>query len=91
MTAVVVSNDIQLREDILSLSNQIADIGVGTIPAQELLTRLSTSTPEPLQAKYAKQRAALMVKLKPLLDANASITGFTTAENSDVDLHVAPS
>lgn len=74
----------------MSLSDQISEIGVGRIPAQELPTRLSTSTPEHLQARYAKRRAALMVKLKPLLDKNAAITGFTTAENSDIDLNVAP-
>lgn len=90
MSAVSISNEVQLREDILTLSDQISDIGVGNIPAQELPTRLSTSTTEPLQVEYAKKRATLMSRLKPLLDENAAITGFTTAENSDVDLHVAP-
>jgi len=72
------------------LSDQISDIGIGNIPAQELPSRLSSSTSEPLQVQYAKKRAILMQKLKPLLEANAKITGFTTAENADIDLNVAP-
>ena len=89
LCSVVVSNDHQLREDVLSLSDHISDQGVGGgIPTQELPTRVSTSMPAELEAEYAGLRQHILSDIKPLLDKNEAFTGFCTDPEAVLDFTV---
>ena len=83
MLSVVSTND-----DILSLSDQINDIGAGLLPPQEIPVRLSTSTPEDVEKEFKPFRDKLMHHLAALLKENESLTGFCTGEGSTIFLSV---
>ena len=88
VSAVLVSNEYQLREDVLRLSDQINDMGVGNIPNQELPTRVRTSTAETLEKEYSVFRERILASLKPLLDKNAAFTGFCSDPEAVLDFTV---
>ena len=76
--------------DILSLSDQITDIGIGTVPPHELPQKSVVSTPADKEAEYKPYRDKLNAELKDVLDQNEKRTGFGTGEGSVVTLTIDP-
>ena len=89
MLGVVVSNDIQIGEDILTLIDQISEIGAGSIPAQELPVRPFTSTSSALEQQYSILRARIIERIKPITDINKELKGFCTHPEAVLHFTVA--
>ena len=79
-----------MRDDILTLTDQVTDIGVGTIPHDEIPSRPESSTPSDQENDLKPHREALMKKLEALLKTNEEITGFCSHPDSVIPLTVLP-
>ena len=62
--------------------------GVGTIPTEELPTRVHTSTSAELEREYSIRRAHIKSNIQELLDKNAAITGFCKDPEAVLDFTV---
>ena len=73
-----------------SLSHQIGEMGVGDVPASELPSKPTASTPAEMEQEYAPHRRQVLDTLADLLRINEALTGFCTADGSTVQLTVKP-
>ena len=77
-------------DDVISLSEQISDIGIGDLPPHEIPDKPSASTPPDRENQYKHMRQKILAELSDLLKANESITGFCNSGDSVVKLSVRP-
>ena len=79
-----------IEEDLLTLSDQINDIGAGNVPAGELPTRPQPSTPLSRDIELAPLREAMKQRLQPLLNKVANNGPFCTHPDATVTITVDP-
>ena len=73
-----------------SLLQQVDEMGVGGVPAAELPSKPTASTPAEMEKEYAPRRRRVLQALAELLRANEAIAGFCTGDGSTVKLSVKP-
>jgi len=78
----------QIREDVLSLTDQLGDIGVGVIPSEERPERPVSSTPDDIPADHLKQKDKLMKNIEASLQKNYACEMFCSHPDSIVYLSV---
>ncbi len=79
-----------IREDVLSLTNQVSDIGVGVTPPQEIPARPVSSTPEDVSPQHRTHREILLKNIAENLEKNFSAPMFCSHPDSIVNLSVKP-
>ena len=79
-----------IDESLQQLLSSSFEDGVGALPEYERPHRTTLSTAAEVEDEYRRRREEIMKCIQPLLDENASITGFCTLPESVVKLHVDP-
>ena len=74
--------------EILSLTDQINDIGAGTLPPQEAPLRPQLSTPDELDKEYAPHRTIMRERLTSLIKQAAAGVGVCTHLDSVLTITV---
>ena len=81
----------QIRDEILSLTDQLNDIGAGVLPPQEVPERPTPFTPSDPTGDYATHRAVIEERLKSLLDKCAKNGPFCSHPDAVVKITIDPS
>ena len=80
--------NIDFDHGILSLDEQVNEIGIGELPPQEIPQKPAASTPDHMEQQYKAMREKILSSLSALLKENEDLTGFCTSEDSTVRLTV---
>ena len=79
-----------VREDVLSLTDQVSDIGVGVTPPEEMPEKPVSTTPDEKEPHHKKQREKLLLAIAEHLQKNFESPMFCTHPDSIVKLSVKP-
>ena len=82
--------EVLVREDVLSLTDQVSDIGVGIIPPQEIPVKPVSSTPADIEPQHTAHREKLLKSILPNLEKNFASPMFCSHPDSIVHLSVKP-
>ena len=77
-----------VREDVLSLTDQVSDIGVGVTPPEEMPDKPVSSTPTDVEPQYKIMREKLLRAIIPNLEKNFNCEMFCSHPDSIVKLSV---
>ena len=79
-----------IREDVLSLTNQVSDIGVGVTPPDEIPDKPVSSTPDDVEPQHRAHREKLLNAIAENLEKNFKSPMFCSHPDSIVRLSVKP-
>ena len=79
-----------IREDVLTLTNQVSDIGAGVTPPQEIPARPVSSTPDDVEPQHRTHKEKLLKAIAENLERNFASPMFCTHPDSVVKLSVKP-
>jgi hypothetical protein len=79
----------RIREDVLSLTDQLSDIGVGVTPADEVPDKPEPTTPGDVSIHHLQQKEQLLKNIDGYLQRNFQCAMFCSHPDSIVHLSVA--
>jgi hypothetical protein len=79
-----------IREDVLTLTDQVSDIGAGVTPPQEIPSRPVSSTPDDVEPQHRTHKEKLLKAIAENLEKNFASPMFCTHPDSIVRLSVRP-